>query len=121
MKGFLAYISGIEVVLNRKYYIRFGEIPEDERSSIYKHNSLIGYESGVSVYDACKIKDLWHAVLPLKLKPDTIDTFTLFRVYSKNKVYLVTGKEIGVGNDGEPLLKNVKKRKDLTNIYYNYE
>lgn len=57
------------MALNKKYYIRFGEIPENEESSIYKHRTLIGHE-------------------------------------------------VGVGTDGEPLLKNVKILKDLTNIYY---
>lgn len=99
-------------------YIRFGEIPAGEVSSIYNHGVLVGKEIGVSVYNACKLDGKWHVILPLYITKDTISTYEMFRKYSKTKVYLVKGKEVGIGNDGEPLLKNIKIIKDLTNLYY---
>ena len=40
-----------------KYYIRFGEIPENETSSIYLGGVKLGDEFGVSVYDAVEMTD----------------------------------------------------------------
>ena len=99
-------------------YIRFGEIPNNYCSEIVKHNEHIGYEIGVSAYNACKLYGKWHVVLPLNITIDTIPTYENFRVYSKRKVYLISGKEVGKGNDGEPLLRNVKIIKDLTEQFY---
>ena len=105
-------------MIKRKLYIRFGEIPKNGRSSVYKYNTFIKYEMGISVYDACKIHGKWHVVLPLNINKDTICTYEKFRIYCKTHVYLVSGEKIGIGNDGEPLIKNVKILKDLTIIYY---
>ena len=100
------------------YYIRFGKIPEREQSEIYQHNKRIGFEKGISVYDACYLRNKWNIVLPSKLSTDTLDTYKKFRFYSKSKVYLVTGEEVGIGNDNEPLLKNVEIIEDITDMFY---
>lgn len=39
----------------KKYYIRFGKIPKNEISNIYRGEVKVGEEKGVSVYDAIKI------------------------------------------------------------------
>lgn len=38
-----------------KEYIRFGSIPKNERSGIYRTEEKIGEEQGVSVYDCIVI------------------------------------------------------------------
>lgn len=99
-------------------YIRFGKIPINEKSEIYKHDKKIGEENGVSVYYSYKIKNKYHVVLPLKITKDTISTYQMFREYSNLNVYLVTGDFVGYGNDNEPLIKNIKILKDITKDYY---
>mgnify|MGYP003480891992 CR=1 FL=1 len=102
----------------KKRYIRFGEIPKNEQSSTYYHNEFIRYENGTSVYDAVYLNKLWKVVLPIKITIDTIPTYECLRMYQKRKVYLVTGTEVGIGKDGEPLIHNIHILKDLTNLYY---
>lgn len=103
--------------MSRKY-IRFGEIPKNEQSAIYHHGEFRGYLNGTSVYNAAYLDKKWMVVLPLKITIDTIPTYECLRVYQKRKVYLITGKEIGIGNDGEPLVYNIHILKDLTDLYY---
>ena len=70
----------------KKLYYRFGDIPEDGYSSIWRIDELIGKEKGVSVYEA----------------------------YYYGSRYLVTGDLLDErGSDGEPLIKNVKIIKKL--------
>ena len=38
----------------KKLYYRFGDIPEDGYSSIWRIDELIGKEKGLSVYEAYK-------------------------------------------------------------------
>lgn len=78
------------------YYIRFCKIPHDERSYNFMRNRK---EEGVSVFkadtnnmpiieNAEQAKSLWA------------------RLHRRH--YLVTGDIVGYGQDGEPLLQNVK-------------
>lgn len=102
-----------------KCYIRIGEIPADEISNIYKMGVRVGRELGVSVYNAIKIDDKWAIVLPLPIKENqgnTIECLIKQVIRDKNsrKIYLVTGNEVGIGSDNEPLLKNIKILKDIT-------
>lgn len=71
-----------------KTYIRFGEIPTNQKSINYftKNN-----ENGVSVFDG---------------NLSLINLRQINRIGTK--AYIVTGDEVGIGNDGEPLLSNVK-------------
>lgn len=90
-------------------YIRFGEIPEGERSGVYHAGELVRKEDGVSVYDA-KIDD-WGNVsvcLPLPINANTLDTFRNLVEYEHRNCYLVSGEYIGKGSDNEPLIRNVK-------------
>lgn len=75
-----------------KRYIRFGEIPKNERSTNYFTKE---YEKGVSVFD--ENLELTNLRLVSSLA-NRIGT----------KAYIVTGDEVGKGNDGEPLIINVK-------------
>lgn len=87
-----------------EFYIRFGDVPEGERSTNHTDGSE---ESGVSVYGATV-----EGVLP------DVDVPGMFLPYghklqqilflARRDTYLVTGDEVGRGEDGEPVLKNVE-------------
>lgn len=89
-----------------KTYIRFGDIPSNERSSIHCGDSgKVGEETGVSVYDAVQIDNEWRIVVPKKM---TYSTCVSLSAYVDKEFYLVQGDLVGYGSDGEPLIKNVK-------------
>ena len=96
-------------------FIRFGEIPENERSGIFRGEDSIGEEIGVSVYDA-NIDEVGNVSvgIPLPLTKSTLDTFIGFVEYQNRKCYLVDGEVVGRGADGEPLIQNVKVIKEIT-------
>lgn len=112
-----------------KIYIRFGEIPINEKSK--KGNGCsgdghkwIGYENGVSVWDAVKLNDGYHLVAPNKPNSYTYGDFSIYAfpdfslgINKETKIYVVTGNEIGKGSDNEPLIINIKIIKQLP---YNY-
>lgn len=111
-----------------KYYIRIGEIPQNETSSIYRGDNIIGKENGVSVYNCVEINNKYHIVMPIPLKEGQGSTYEIFiqtitqcrfKIDNPSKVYLVTGDEVGVGNDNEPTLKNIKIIKDITSDFIN--
>lgn len=106
-----------------KFYIRIGDIPSNEKSKIYKGDSAIGEEDGVSVYNCIKLNNIYHIVMPLPLKEGQGITYENLiqeiaqcrhEIEKPRNVYLVSGMEVGKGNDNEPLIKNVKILKDLT-------
>ena len=85
-------------------YVRFGDIPEGERS----YNSTDEcYEDGVSVY-AAEIEsvpaesDADGMFVPVGNK--TLQIIML----AQRDTYLVTGERVGTGVDGEPLLRDVE-------------
>ena len=100
-------------------YIRFGEIPKDERSNIYQNGELIiGKEQGVSVWKAIKACSNYYPLLPQDANESAITDYFDYLLNSNKNVYLVTGEELEThGKDGEPLLRNVKIIKDITHIY----
>lgn len=73
-------------------YIRFGEVPENEKSINYFEND---YEIGVSVFDE-------------NLSLSNLRLISSLAVRIGQKAYIVEGEEVGIGNDGEPLIVNVK-------------
>ena len=93
------------------FYI-FGDIPEDECSSIWNNNDeVIGKEKGVSVYEAHKnINGTYSPVIPTNEK--AFNDFIHHVAYFTGNKYLVTGDLLD-GTDGEPLNKNVKILKKL--------
>jgi hypothetical protein len=84
-------------------YIRFGEIPENERS--YNHTDD-RYEDGVSVYSA-EIESVppesSASAMFVPVGPKVLQILLL----AQRDTYLVTGTEVGTGVDGEPLLQDV--------------
>ena len=87
-------------------YIRFGKIPENGKSEIWKGDVFNGHEKGVSVYESYNEK----VVMPKKI---TYSSCVSLSGCLDRNIYLVTGKRIGTGSDGEPLLKNVSIIKQL--------
>lgn len=107
-------------------YIRIGEIPDSEISKKYNGESVIDVEKGVSVYNVVKISGIYHIVMPTPLKEGQGITYEQliqevtecrYKIENPRRIYLVTGKEVGVGSDGEPVIKNVKIIKDITNNF----
>lgn len=96
-------------------FYRFGEIPINEKSGIWKGEEKIGEELGVSVYEVHKnLNGLYSPVLPMPTNTSAFDTFLHLIRYYSGKKYLVTGDILPcVGMDGEPLIKNVKILKEL--------
>ncbi len=90
-------------------YVRFGEIPNDERSGVYHAGVLERKEEGVSVYDA-KIDEHGNVsvCIPLPINRNTLDTFRNLTEYENRNCYLVNGEYVGKGSDNEPLIRNVK-------------
>lgn len=96
-------------------FYRFGEIPKNEKSCIWKNEEKVGEEPGVSVYEAHKnINGLYSPVLPMPTNISAFNTFLHLIRYYSGKKYLVTGNVLPfVGTDGEPLIKNIKILKEL--------
>ena len=120
--------------LLHKEYIRFGEIPKEEKSKrgngiIGDGYKVVGYEEGVSVWD-CVYNfdtDKYHLVAPhgnscthgdfsKSAFPDDC-----YGCDPNQKIYVVTGIEVGYGADKEPLLKDVKIVKELPYDYFAFE
>lgn len=101
---------------NNMIFYRFGDIPEDECSSIWNNNDeVIGKEKGVSVYEAHKnINGTYSPVIPFPTNEKAFNDFIHHVAYFTGNKYLVTGNLLDeTGTDGEPLIKNVKILKEL--------
>lgn len=95
----------------RNFFIRFGDIPEDEASSVWNGEELVGKEKGVSVYPAI-LDEKGEATgigLWFPINRTTLYTFQHLLEYDTRPCYLVEGDELpDRGVDGEPLIVNVK-------------
>ena len=94
-----------------KRYIRFGDIPENEVSSVWRDTIKVREEKGVSVYDAVMIDDQWRIVLPFPIKKEVgFDLYNFIGGTENGNIpmYLVEGDEVCKGTTNEPLLKNVR-------------
>ena len=100
----------------KQLYIRFGEIPTDEKSKIYRGEIEVGTENGVSVYPAFKT-DEGDIVLGLSLPITKTTLYTQQHLieYDNRPCYLVNGNYIGKDTDGQPLLNNVSIIKKIDN------
>lgn len=112
--------------MEENIYIRIGEIPKDEISHVYRGDAIIKEELGVSVYNCTIINDKYHIVMPLPFKEGQGYTYEAliqnvtecrYKVEEPQKVYLVSGIQVGIGSDNEPVIKNVKIIKDITNDF----
>ena len=125
----MADFQRVDKMMNDSFYqmptfIRFGKIPEDKRSTIHYHSIEVGKEEGLSVYHGVKIGDTWHIAYPNPSNENTNCTFECFvggqgpGVPRKDQVILlVTGRVIGTGCDGEPLIDHVRVLEDLSDKF----
>lgn len=101
-------------------YIRFGEIPTDEKSKVHRGDAIIREEAGVSVWRAVESCGYYYPILPNEPNENTISDYFDMLLHNDKKVYLVTGTELFIeGADREPLLMDVKVLKDITHYYNN--
>ncbi len=117
-----------------KYYIRFGEIPENERSVNFMKMKLVENEDFTLYMSWGDDRETawWHAskrpfeevleqgvsVFEYRKGFPVADTASLAQALQRllseaRPIDLVTGKRVGTGQDGEPLLVNVKIVKQL--------
>lgn len=96
--------------LNEQQFLRFGDWPTDERS----RNHAEGWkEAGVSVYEIHP-----HNNMPMDPDPygesDNGDTGAGMRARvtrwrrGAEPAHVVSGEQVGIGHDGEPLLNRLK-------------
>jgi hypothetical protein len=90
----------------KKAYIRFGDLPKNNKSKNYLINKL---ENGVSVYNAVLDGEYYKIVLPELTESACVSLSGVLR----RKCFLVEGDLIGLGSDNEPLLKNIKIIKEV--------
>ena len=76
-------------------YLRLGKVPQDEKSINYFSNKK---EEGVSVFELSSNDTIIFKNLQL---------ISSFAARLEAPIYIVTGDIVGIGNDGEPLLKDV--------------
>ena len=99
-------------------YIRFGEIPTNGKSKVYRGDAIIREEAGVSVWRAIEANGRYYPVLPDEPNKNTIADYFEYVMNCNCNVYLVTGNELCIeGADREPLLEDVKILKDITWCY----
>lgn len=113
-------------------YIRFGKIPKNERSkkgngAIGDGYECIGYEKGVSVWNAVFLDDGYHLVAPINGNACTHGDFSsmafpdnCYGCDPEEKIYVVIGDEVGRGTDNEPLLKNIEIVEELPFDYFKF-
>lgn len=96
-------------------YIRFGDVPSNETSKIYRGEVEIGEEKGVSVYPAFEVNGNIVLGLTLPITKSTLYTQQHLLEYDNRPCYLVSGDYVGEGTDGEPLIRNISIIKRLDN------
>jgi hypothetical protein len=89
-------------------YLRIGQIPQNERSGIYKgYHGKIGEEQGVSCYRGVVVGNKVYIIMP---HVASTTYYWLIDEYNRGKtpLYIIDGDEVGLGSDDEPVLRNVK-------------
>lgn len=112
-----------------KKYLRFKDIPDNEISNIYCGDSgKIGEEIGVSCFELTEDSFIKipisivenELVTNNKIEALLNDLSWMMGDFLSDRItaYVITGNEIGIGSDGEPLLKNIK---EVSKLNYNLE
>ena len=109
----LAWLKKLEE--QQSLYIRFGEIPDNEKSKIYRGEEEIGEEDGVSVYPAFEVNGDIVLGLTLPITKTTLYTQQHLLEYENRPCYLVKGDYVGKDADGQPLICNVQIIKKIDN------
>ena len=101
--------SSESVSKDKSLYIRFGDIPEGEKSSSWRGDTETGKEAGVSVYNlAIGADGKLGIVLSLPVTKSSLHTLQHLLEYDSRPVYIVSGECVGHGSDNEPLIENVE-------------
>lgn len=99
-------------------YIRFGEIPKDGKSKVYRGNAVVRKEGGISVYRAVEDQGKYWPVIPSEANEHAVSDYFYLLINSNRKVYLVAGNELSIeGADREPLLTDVIMIKEITDQF----
>jgi hypothetical protein len=85
----------------KKVYVRFGRLPPGGKSTNFRDGIK---EAGVSVFRGEQLPN--GEVRLLFSRPDEMGSYHLG--LNKRKMRIVTGREIGIGSDGEPLLADAR-------------
>ena len=103
---------------DKRYFIRFGELPEDGISHSWNiEGEQTGTEDGLSVYDATNVNGKWQIVLPNPVSARGLNTLCALLIYQKRKVFILTGDVVGHGSDNEPLIKNATIVEDISDSF----
>lgn len=108
--------------MDKEKYIRIGAIPKDGKSKVWRGGCQVGEEIGVSCYDARFSHGKWNVVIPSPINEAKVSTLygllsqlgLIYKVDDPQRAYLVEGECVGLGSDGEPLLRNVRILEDIT-------
>lgn len=93
-------MSAAEHLNPQQFYLRSGDLPRGGRSRNYATGEL---EHGVSVYDMTD-----HNAPKTPPEGEWADDDLRDRLKSDEPWHVVTGKEAGVGGDGEPVIRDPK-------------
>ena len=100
-----------------KVYLRFGDIPPEERSRKYNSGVEVDLEEGVSVWDCAMVNGVPFPLLPEGATEASMADYFYF-LLGDRPVYLVTGTELEEkGSASEPLLRNVTVIRDYREDY----
>lgn len=85
-------------------YVRFGDIPPGENSKNYLTGKT---ERGVSVYEAIMRDNKVNILMPSL----TYSCCVSLSGVLDRPMHILTGKVVGIGSDGEPLLIDIREDK----------
>lgn len=91
-------------------YLRFGELPNNEKSTNYLTQKL---ETGVSVYHCYVCEDEIVPILP------NLNSLVTLSGCLQRQAFLVMGIQNALGSDGEPLLRSVVKIRNVSILPFN--
>lgn len=104
------------------YFLRFGEIPKNEKSINFLKMTndqndnftyafdVYGYNEALECVPECAFEK-GVSCFGFKNNAPALDSIELLRSFCariKDKCYIIEAKQISTGNDGEPLVKNVQ-------------
>ena len=96
----------------RRYFLRLGNLPINGKSGIYQRKDKVGEEIGISVFECTQ--DTYQIILPKGIPNNLIDDLYQFFNRYNRPLYLVSGVQIGVVSDNEPLIADAKIEKELS-------
>ena len=100
-----------------KLYLRFGNIPPEERSHRYNSGIAVDLENGVSVWNCAMVNGVPFPLLPQDATETAMADY-FYLLLGDRPVYLVTGTELKErGSAGEPLLRNITVIRDYREDY----